>query len=124
MKIVSLTVKEAFSVSDLVIIAPESEPHSCTALEALLLEVPVVVSNVEWLREEFKQFPRLLLNELSAEAIVQTVDAFYKDPRRFRTQMKSAKQHLLAKYDPQEGVRGVLALVKGLTDSKRRKHTG
>ncbi len=92
-------IADAFAVTDLLLCIPNLEPHSSTVLEALLLDIPVMVSKTGWLNYEFNQFPELLISNLEANNLIRTIDNAVQNLSSIERISQQAKGYILKKYD-------------------------
>jgi glycosyltransferase involved in cell wall biosynthesis len=95
----SYQIKDVFSVTDVLICAPSFEPHSSTVLEALALDIPVLVTNTGWLEYEFNEFPELLIEYSEVDLIVKKIIEFFDNSDKYIKISAIAKEKLLSKYD-------------------------
>lgn len=90
---------KAMLMSDVMFCIPGTEPHSTIVLEALYNNCPTFVSNVGWLRYEFKDFPQFIIKELKIEKIVETIKEFYTSQEEFKKKSKELRKKVLEKND-------------------------
>jgi hypothetical protein len=95
----SFKIEDVFLVSDLLVVAPTFEPHSSTVLEALVLDLPVLVTQTGWLEYEFKEYPELLIEYSNVDLIVYKITDFFANRDKYLKIIASAKKNLLSKYN-------------------------
>jgi len=84
-------------VGDVMFCIPGSEPHSTLVLEALYNKCPTFVSNVGWLKYEFRNFPDFIINNLNIDEIISKIKEFYNKKEEFEEKSKEVMKKVLEK---------------------------
>jgi len=93
-----VSLQNIFASARLIVGLPSSELHSTTLLEAMSAKVPVLFSNVGWIKQELSSYPKILINELSSDAVLERIYDIMKNSKNILKETKLASQKLENKY--------------------------
>jgi glycosyltransferase involved in cell wall biosynthesis len=86
---------KAMIASDLMLCIPGTEPHSTLVLESLYTNCPTFVSNVGWLKYEFKDYPEFIVKNLTKQETIFKIKDFYKNRESYSEKFSKIKQEIL-----------------------------
>jgi glycosyltransferase involved in cell wall biosynthesis len=90
---------KAMLVSNLMFCIPGTEPHSTLVLESLYTNCPTFVSNVGWLKHEFKDHPEFIIKHLTKQEVISKIKDFYKNQEIYIEKFKKVKKEVLERND-------------------------
>jgi len=96
---VNIKIEDVFQITDLLVVPPAQEPHSSTVLEALFLKIPTLVSKVDWLADEFHEFPELFISDLSVRGITERISFAMSNYDLVTKKSRAASKAILGKYN-------------------------
>ncbi len=105
--------EKQFPLAELLVYIPPHEAHSYTVLEAAREGMPVLISHVDWLADEFQDYP-LKINNFTGKELEQAIIFFSKNKKRLSSKIQSNFSLLLKKYDYSAMIKEYCFLLKSL----------
>jgi len=91
---------ESLAISDLMIYPVTSEAHSYSVLEAVQTGLPVLMTRIGWLEDEFGGLGDFFINpKPSCKELVQKINYFFNNKKKVAQKFSSIKKKLLQKYN-------------------------
>jgi len=106
-----LEARKRFAIADLLVYIPPKEAHSYHVLEALDAGLPILVSPVGWLKQEFGTYS-LMLTEITTKELVKKIQQYLVNKKKCIAEYNAKRIKIMSCYNYKNMIAEYEALVK------------